>query len=175
MKIVHNIKESTATEYVGRSVPRIYASIENRHVEHQSHMIEVEGKISIQPVVILIDSEAIHSYIVPDIVVIFHLKRENLEKSWLVQLSTRAKKRINDIVRSYPINLKEVNTIAYMNIIPLGSYDILIGMDWLEQCHAMSYRHNKTFTCVNEEGKQIIVKGIPSVGVTSHTPRIYFS
>jgi hypothetical protein len=46
-----------------------------------------------------------------------------------------------------------------MNIIPLGSYDILIGMDWLNQNHVVLDCHNKTFTCLNE-GKQSAVKGI---------------
>jgi hypothetical protein len=56
MRIVHNIQEATIVEDVGRSVPRIYATLENRQEEHQSHMIEVEGKITNQPIVILIDS-----------------------------------------------------------------------------------------------------------------------
>jgi hypothetical protein len=103
----------------------------------------------------------IHSYIDPNIVDIFHLKRNKLEKSWLVQLATGTKRRINEIVRSCPIDLNGVNTVADLNIIPLGSYDILIGMDWLDQHHAMLDCHNKTFTCLNEEGKQSLVKGIP--------------
>ena len=29
--------------------------------------------------------------------------------------------------------MNELNTHADMNILPLGSYDLLIGMDWLEE------------------------------------------
>jgi len=47
-----------------------------------------------------------------------------------------------------------------MNVIPLGSYDILIGMDWLDQDHFFLDFHNKAFTCLDEEGKQSNVKGI---------------
>jgi hypothetical protein len=42
-----------------------------------------------------------------------------------------------------------------------GSYGIVIGMDWLEQHHDVLDGHNKTFTCLDEEGKQRTVKGIP--------------
>jgi hypothetical protein len=124
MRIVHNLQEATTVEYVGRNIPRIYASLEDRQEEHQSHMIEVEGKITNQPVVILIDSGASHSYIDPKLVDIFHLKKSNLERSCLVQLATGTKRRINEVVRSCPIDLNGVNTIVDLNIIPLGSYDI---------------------------------------------------
>jgi hypothetical protein len=34
-------------------------------------------------------------------------------------------------------------------------------MDWLYQHHVVIDCHNKTFTCLDEEGKLSIVKGIP--------------
>jgi len=87
------------------------------------------------------------------------LKRDNIEKSWLVQLATETKRRINETMRSCPID--GVKTVAYLNIIPFGSYDTLIGMDWFEKHYAMLYCHKNTFTCLNEEGKHSLVKGIP--------------
>jgi hypothetical protein len=62
------------------------------------------------------------------------------------------------MVRGFPLSLNGVNTIVYMNIIPLGSYDILIRMDWLDKNHIVLDCHNKTFTCLDEVGKQSIVK-----------------
>jgi hypothetical protein len=115
----------------------------------------------INHVSILIDSGASHCYIDPKIVDIFHLEKSKLEKSSLVQLATGTKRRINETVRGCPINLNGVSTNVDMNIIPLGSYDILIGMDWLDKHHVVLDCHNKTFTCLDEEGKQSIVKGIP--------------
>jgi hypothetical protein len=44
-------------------------------------MIEVEGKINYQTIVILIDLGAIHSYIDPNMVEILHFPRINLGKS----------------------------------------------------------------------------------------------
>jgi hypothetical protein len=135
---------------MGISIPRIYAALEDRQAKHQSHMIEVEGKIINQPVAILIDSRANHCYIGPKIMDIFHLEKSKLENS-----------RINETLRGCRINLNGVNTIVVMNIIPLRSYDILIGVDWLEKNHVVLDCHDKTFACLDEEGKQSFVKGIP--------------
>jgi hypothetical protein len=124
-KTLHNIQEANTMEDMGTIIPRIYASLEDRQVKHQSHMIEVEGKIKKNWLVsILNDSEASHSYIDPKIVEIFHLKKNKLERSWLVQLAIGTKIRINETFIYYPINMNGVYTKFGINIIPLGSYDI---------------------------------------------------
>jgi hypothetical protein len=65
-------------------VPRIYTALDNKQVEFQSHMIEVEGMINNRPLVILIDSGASHSYVDPRVVESLHLTKRKHEKSWLV-------------------------------------------------------------------------------------------
>jgi hypothetical protein len=44
-----------------------------------------------------------------------------------------------------------------LNIKPLGSYDYLIGMDWLEKHYVFLDYYKKAFTCIDEEGKLILV------------------
>jgi hypothetical protein len=53
---VHNVQQAETMEDMGRNVPRIYVSLDNKKEEHQSHMIEVECMINNQTIVILIDS-----------------------------------------------------------------------------------------------------------------------
>jgi hypothetical protein len=124
-------------------------------------MIEVEGKIINQPVSILIDSRECHCYIDPNIMDRLHLEKKKLGKESLVQLATETKRRIHDMVRSCSISLNGVNTSIDLNILPLGSYDILIGMDWLDKHHVVLDCHNKIFTCLYGNGKQSTVKGFP--------------
>jgi hypothetical protein len=95
-------------------------------------MIEVEGMINNQTIVILIDSGASHSYIDPKMVEIFHLPRSKHGKSWLVQLATGAKRKVNEMVKSCLMDMNGLNTREDLNIFPLGSYEYLIGMDWLD-------------------------------------------
>ena len=52
-------------------------------------------------------------------------------------------------------------TRANLDIIPLGSYDILIGMDLLESHFAILDCHNKTIMCFDEDRKPIQIKDIP--------------
>ena len=58
------------------------------------------------------------------------------------------------------ISLNCVNTSVDINSIPLGSYDILIGMDWLDKHQVVLDYHRNTFTCLDGDGKQRTVKGV---------------
>jgi hypothetical protein len=109
----------------------------------------------------LIDYGASHSYVDPKLVERITLKRCKHGNSWLFQIDTGTKRRTNDIVKECPMNMNGVNTKAYLNIIPLGSYDFLIGMDWLENHHVILEYYNKALTCLDKEGNSRIVQGIP--------------
>jgi hypothetical protein len=65
------------------------------------------------------------------------LKIRKHGKSWLVQLAMGAKRRIDELVRGCPMDMNGFNTKADLNTIPLGSYDYLIGMDWLDKNHVV--------------------------------------
>ena len=54
-----------------------------------------------------------------------------------------------------------LSTKAELNILPLGSYDSLIGMDWLDQHHAILDYRNKAFTFLDEEGNWKTIQEIP--------------
>jgi hypothetical protein len=92
---------------------------------------------------------------------ILHLEKSKFGKSSLVHLATGTKRRIHDMVRVCSISINGVNTSVDLHIIPLGSYDILIGMDWLDNNHVVQDFHSKTFTCLDGDGKQRTVKGVP--------------
>jgi hypothetical protein len=146
---------------MGSRIPRIYAALDNKQAEFQSHMIEVEGMINNHPFTILIDSGDSHSYIDPRGVESLQLLRNKHEKSWLVQLATGTKRKVTELVKSCPVDMNGLSTKSKLNILPLGSYECLIGMDWLEQHHAILECRNKAFTYLDEEGNQRTIQGIP--------------
>ena len=47
------------------------------------------------------------------------------------------KRKVTEIVKDCRISFNGLNTTIKLNILPLGSYDILIGMDWLETHRAI--------------------------------------
>ena len=57
--------------------------------------------------------------------------------------------------------MKDFKTQVDLNILPLGSYDLLIGMDWLEKHRVIINCYDKTFSCLDNEGNKVIIKGIP--------------
>jgi hypothetical protein len=68
VRIFQNVQQAEMVEDMGRRVPRIYASLENKQADFQSHMIEVKGMINDYSFTILIDSGDSHSYIDPKVV-----------------------------------------------------------------------------------------------------------
>ena len=48
--------------------------------------------------------------------------------------------------------MDQFETFVKLNVLPLGSYDMLIGMDWLEQRRVVLKCFDKTFTFVNNDG-----------------------
>jgi hypothetical protein len=78
-----------------------------------------------------------------------------------VQLATGTKRKVTELVKSCSVDMKGMSTKAELNILPLGSYDCLIGMDWLDQHHALLDCRNKRFTCLDEGGNQVTIQGIP--------------
>ena len=79
-------------EDMARETPRIYELLYDHQVDHQSTMVEVEGKIAKQSIFALNDSRSSHSYITLKVVENCSLERNKHSKSWIVQLATRIKK-----------------------------------------------------------------------------------
>ena len=146
---------------LARSMPRINAALENRQVEYLTSMVEVEGMMNQTPITILIAPGASLSYIAPKIVEKCKLSVDKFENSWLVHLAIGAKRKVTCFVKECALVMDKFEIVVKLNVFPLGSYDLLIGMDWLEQHRVILNCYDKTFTCLNSDEKLVSVKGIP--------------
>jgi len=97
-------------------------------------MIECEGMIAKQPVSVLFDPGASLSYVSPNMVEKCQLQNNKFPKPWLVQLATRAKRKVVAKIEQCPMVISRQPIHMNLNILPLGSYDILIRMNWLGKC-----------------------------------------
>ena len=84
-------------------------------------------------------------------------------KSWLVQLATRTKRKVSEFIEKCPLVMNGLITCVDFNVLPLGSYEVLIGMYWLEAHKVKLDCYNKNFECMDEEGNPVVVKCIPKV------------
>ena len=67
------------------------------------------------------------------------------------------------MVEKFPLVMNGLVTCVDLIVLQLGSYDVLIRMDWLEAHRVNLDYYNKTFECMDEEGNPRVVKGIPKV------------
>jgi len=65
-----------------------------------------------------------------------------------------------EIIEAFPIRIEEFQTHADLNVLPLGSYEILLGMDWLATHKEKLNCYDTTLECKDEEGNMRILQGI---------------
>jgi len=114
---------------VGQSVPRIYATLDDKHVGHQASIIDMDGKLCDQLISMLIDLGSNYSYVSPKLVDTRGLSKELHVESWLVKLATGMKNQVHHWVRVFSFDLNGMPTATNLNVLQLGSYNMLLGMD----------------------------------------------
>ena len=112
-------------------------------------MVDIQGKVSSTSISILIDLGSFQSYVWPKIVDLCKIGKDKHDKTWEVQLSTGTKLKVSKIVKYCEVKLNGFLMKVNLNILPLGSYDILIGMDLLEQHHGMLDYLQKSILCID--------------------------
>ena len=107
---IYSVREAQTIEDVDQSIPCIYITLDNKHVDHQESIIEMEGELCDQVVSILIDHGSNYSYVSLDLVDKCGLNKEVNAKSWLVQLATGTKKIVHHWVRACAFDLNGMST-----------------------------------------------------------------
>jgi hypothetical protein len=125
----YNMQEATTVNDVARSVPQIYAALDNNQADHQASVVEIEGMIFNHLVSVLIDPGSNLSYIAPRVVDKCKLQPQKQTKPWLAQLAIGTKRKVVEVIPACHLMLGEFPTQETLNVLPLGSYDLLIGMD----------------------------------------------
>jgi len=143
---------------VGHRIPRIYATMDNKQVDHHASIIEMDGMLCDQVVSILIDPRSNYSYINPVLVDNCGLRKEVHAKSWLVQLATSTKKRVHHWVRACAFELNCMLTTTHLNVLPLGSYSMLLGMHWLYLHRTKVDCFDKAIECVDDSGEKMTLQ-----------------
>lgn len=79
---------------------------------------------------------------------------------WQVELASSSKVNVDIVAPDCKIRMKSFTTSANLRVIPLGSYDIVLGMNWLEQHHAIMDYNDKTINYLDDFGSARVIVGI---------------
>ena len=63
------------------------------------------------------------------------------------------KKRVHHWVRSCALELNGMTTTTHLNVLPLGSYSMLLGMDWLYLHKTKVDCYDKDMECLDDSGE----------------------
>jgi len=121
---------------------------------------ELKGIISKQPISILIDPGSNLRYISPQVVEMCALQKRKHAKSWSDQLATRTKRKVSEIIEACLFEMNGLHAQEALNLLPLGSYDTLICMDWSDSPKVKLDCFNKTLGCEDDNGNKRVLQGI---------------
>jgi hypothetical protein len=133
--------------------------LDNKQADHQDLVVVMEGMISNHLVSILIDPGSNLSYVAPQNVDNCKMQPVKHVNPWLVQLSTGTKIKVLEVIPACKFIMDGFPTQETLNILPLGSYDLFIGMEWLDSYKNKLECYHNTLKCVNEEGGKITLQG----------------
>jgi len=85
------------------------------------------------------------------------LIKELHAESWLVQLATGMNKQVDHWVRACAFDLSHMPIVANLNVLPLGSYSMFLGMDWLYLRRTKVDYYDKAIECVDDNGEPIVL------------------
>jgi hypothetical protein len=138
---------------------RIHAAVNNRQAEHQSTVLETTGTIADQTLSVLIDPGATESFISGAALKRIKVKAVEQDDFSFVEMASGAKQKVGGKVTGCALNLGEFVTRVNLYVTILGSYDVVIGMDWLETHEAILNCKTKRLSLVDDEGQRRVIVG----------------
>ncbi|GJX44740.1 putative reverse transcriptase domain-containing protein [Tanacetum coccineum] len=116
-------------------------------------------------VTILFDSGADFSFISTEFAPLLNVKPSIVNPGYVIEVADGKKVEVDRIIRDCKLELG--GSLFSINLIPLGhgSFDVIVGMDWLSQHKAVIICHEKVVEIPVEDGRIIRVHGERAVGI----------
>ena len=117
-------------------------------------MLDTTGTVADQTLSILIDLGAIESFISGVVLKRIKVKAVEQNEFSFMEMDLGAKQKVGGKVTGCVLNLGEFVTRANLYVTILGSYDVVIGMDWLERHWSLVNYKTKTIYYKDDLGQQ---------------------
>ncbi|GJX85063.1 putative reverse transcriptase domain-containing protein [Tanacetum coccineum] len=117
-------------------------------------------------VTVLFDSGADFSFVSTKFAPLLKVKPSIVNPGYVIEVADGKKVEVDRVIRDCKLELG--SSLVSINLIPLGhgSFDVIIGMDWLSQHKAVIVCHDKVVEIPVEDGRILRVHGERAVGIT---------
>ncbi|GJR96560.1 putative reverse transcriptase domain-containing protein [Tanacetum coccineum] len=117
-------------------------------------------------VTVLFDSGADFSFISIEFAPLLNVKPSIMNPGYVIEVADGKKVEVDRVIRDCKLELG--SSLFSINLIPLGhgSFDVIVGMDWLSQHKAVIVCHEKVVEIPVEDGRILRVHGERAVGIT---------
>jgi hypothetical protein len=139
---------------------QIYTAVNNRQAKHQSTLVESSGTLNHINVKILFDSGATDSFISPSALEKSGLAAYEHDDFKQVEMASGEKQAVGPSIDNCIVDLGVCTTRLKVYITALGTYDLIIGMDWLEAHQDLVDCFAKRVLCVDDEGRPVEIQGV---------------
>jgi hypothetical protein len=139
---------------------QIYTTVNNHQEKHQSTVVDSSGTLNHINVNILCDFGVTDSFIS-----LFSLEKSGLEaykhdEFKQVEMASGGKQAVGPSVDNCLVDLGVCTTRLKVYVTALDTYDLIIGMDWLEAHRVMVDYFAKRVICVDNEGMPVEIHGV---------------
>jgi predicted aspartyl protease len=129
-------------------------------------LLETSSTIADKNFSILIDLGATENFISSSVLKIIKVKVVEHDEIRYIEMASGAKQKVGGRVTNYRINLGYFVMKSEIYVTILRSYDVVIGMDWLELHNAILNCKTKRFSLTDNEGhKRAIIGRIQGVSL----------
>ncbi|GJV67538.1 putative reverse transcriptase domain-containing protein [Tanacetum coccineum] len=117
-------------------------------------------------VTILFDSGANFSFISTEFVPLLNVRPSIMNPGYVIEVADGKKVEVDRVIRYCKLELG--SSLFSINLIPLGhgSFDVIVGMDWLSQHKAVIVCHDKVVEIPVEDGRILRVHRERAIGIT---------
>jgi hypothetical protein len=130
---------------------RIHVAMNNRQAENQSAVLEMTGTVADQTLSILIDLGATENFIFGAALKRIKVKVVEQDDFSFVEMASGAKQKVGGKATGCALNLVDLFARVNLYITILGSYGVMISMDWLEMHEAILNCKTNMLSLVDDE------------------------
>jgi hypothetical protein len=160
MTIFDDIPEEEPHDYI-HGMCSILAAIETDQADSQPSVISTMGIIDSKPFIVLMDTGSTHNFVSPRVADLLQFKVLH-SKPRPVVLASGAIRYTRGLRLNLDVKLPDASASMGAEVMDIGSYDLIVGMEFLTPAKAFIDCERRTVTFNSAEGKRVTITGKPS-------------